>query len=120
MNSLINENSNKKKVVIVISSGDKQVIMPALNMALKSKRDNLYEDVKVQFFGISQKIAAEDPEVQELISELVKAGISPMACRHISDKFEVTVKLDNLGFDNVQIPIEIAKLVNEGYIPMVF
>jgi len=43
-----------------------------------------------------------------------------MACRHISDKFEVTVKLDNLGFDNVQIPIEIAKLVNEGYIPMVF
>jgi len=51
---------------------------------------------------------------------LVKAGISPMACRHISDKFEVTVKLDNLGFDNVQIPIEIAKLVNEGYIPMVF
>jgi len=42
---LINENSSKKKVVIVISSGDKQVIMPALNMALKSKRDNLYEDV---------------------------------------------------------------------------
>jgi len=74
---LINENSSKKKVVIVISSGDKQVIMPALNMALKSKRDNLYEDVKVQFFGISQKIAAEDPDVQELISELVKAGISP-------------------------------------------
>jgi len=31
--------------------------------------------LKVQFFGISQKIAAEDPEVQELISELVKAGI---------------------------------------------
>jgi len=47
---LINENSSKKKVVIVISSGDKQVIMPALNMALKSKRDNLYEDVKSAVF----------------------------------------------------------------------
>lgn len=117
---MTNDQNSKKKVVIVISSGDKQVIMPALNMALKSKRDNLYEDVKVQFFGISQKIAAEDPDVQELIGELVKAGVSPMACQHISDKFEITVKLDNLGFDNVQIPIEIAKLVNEGYIPMVF
>jgi len=53
---LINENSSKKKVVIVISSGDKQVIMPALNMALKSKRDNLYEDVKVQFLALVKRL----------------------------------------------------------------
>jgi len=53
---LINENRNKKKVVIVISSGDKQVIMPALNMALKSKRDNLYEDVKVQFLALVKRL----------------------------------------------------------------
>ncbi|WP_018962719.1 hypothetical protein [Coprothermobacter platensis] len=110
----------KKKVLFIISSGDKQVILPALNLAMNSKKGGLYDDVKVHFFGISEKVAAEDEEIQQKIADLIKEGINPMACVNLSKKFDVSVKLDSMGFDQVPIGPEIAKLINDGYVPMVF
>lgn len=110
----------KKKVLIIVSSADKDVIMPALNLALNSKKAGLYEDVKLHFFGASQKVAAEDTEIQQRIAELIKEGINPVACVNLSKKFDVTVQLDDMGFNQVPIGPEIANLINDGYIPLVF
>ncbi|NPV88305.1 hypothetical protein HPY42_02085 [Coprothermobacteraceae bacterium] len=110
----------RKKVLIIISSRDKSVITAGLLMALASKRQGLYEDIKVHFFGPSQRVAVEDEEVQQYIADLIKEGINPLACEAISRQFDLTVQLHDMGFDIVQIPVEISRLVNQGYVPMVF
>ncbi len=110
----------KKKLLVIVSSGEKMKINVGLNLALNSKKNENYEDVKLFFFGPSEETVAKDAEIREFVSRLIQTGINPYACIHLSDNMAITPKLKDLGVNVVGISKEIADAVNSGYVPLVF
>lgn len=110
----------KKKLLVIVSSEEKSKISVGINLAINSKKNDSYEDVRLFFFGPSEKVVAEDKEVGEAVSELIRIGINPYACVFLSDGMEVTPRLKDLGINVVGISKEIADAINSGYVPLVF
>lgn len=111
---------SKKKVLLIVSSGDKNVISTAMVFGIVSFEAKLYEDIKVFFFGPSEKVITEDKDLQSSLSKLIKDGITPVACVNLSNAFDITPKLTKLGFNAIPVGEAIADLVNKDYVTMVF
>jgi hypothetical protein len=111
---------SKKKVLIIVSSGDKNVVSTAMVFGTISFEAKLYSDLKVFFFGPSEKLIAEDKELQANLTKLIKDGITPVACVNVSNAFDITPKLTTLGLNTIPVGKAIADLVNDDYVPMVF
>ncbi len=111
---------SKKKVLVIISSGDKNVISTAVTFGIVSFEAKLYDDLKVFFFGPSEKVITEDKDLQSSLSKLIKDGITPVACVNLGNAFDITPKLTTLGFNVIPVGKAIADLVNQDYATMVF
>ncbi|MGC8611481.1 MAG: hypothetical protein ACP5F2_02800 [Athalassotoga sp.] len=109
-----------KKVLMIISNGDKNVISAAMTFAAVSFENKLYSDLKVFFFGPSEKVISEDKDLQASLSKLIKDGITPVACVNVGNAFNITPKLNALGFNMMPVGKAIADLVNQDYVTMVF
>ncbi len=79
-----------------------------------------YEDVKLFFFGPSEKVVTEDKEIKDAISNIIKLGVNPYACVNVANAMGVTLKLKEAGFNVLGIGKGIADSVNAGYVPIVF
>ncbi len=109
-----------KKVLMIISNGDKNVISAAMTLATVSFESKLYSDLKVFFFGPSENVISEDKDLQSGLSKLIKAGITPVACVNVGNAFNITPKLNALGFNTMPVGKAIADLVNQDYVTMIF
>ena len=68
------------KVFVVLSSADREVALEVgLVYPLNAAKNKWMDEVKVIFFGPSEKVAAYDLEVQQRIRELHEAGVDVMA-----------------------------------------
>ena len=109
------------KVFVILSSGDREVALEVglvypLNAATKGWMD----EVKVIIFGPSEKIAANDTEVQAKLKELMKAGIEVMACKWCADRMNITGKLEEVGIKVVYVGSIISDLLKDGWAPLTF
>lgn len=111
---------SKKRVLMIISSEDKNVVSSAMALATVSFESKLYEDIKVFFFGPSEKLVAEDKDVQASLSKLIKDGITPVACANLGKAFDISPKLTALGFNVIPVGAAVADLINQDYATIVF
>lgn len=107
------------KVIVVISTDEKEKALTGLLYATNALKKNWLEDVKVFFFGPFEKLVAQDKEVQEKVNELQKYS-TPSACKFISDNDQITVSLETLGYEVDYIGVTISEFIKKGYVPMVF
>ena len=69
------------KVFVMLSSADREVALEVgLVYPLNAKKKGWMEEVKVIIFGPSEKVAANDAEVQARLKECREAGVEVMAC----------------------------------------
>ena len=109
------------KVFVILSSGDREVALEVglvypLNAAIKGWMD----EVKVIIFGPSEKIAANDAEVQAKLKELQAAGIEVMACKWCADRMNITDKLEAAGIKVVYVGSIISDLLKDGWSSLTF
>lgn len=90
----------KEKLVVVWSSGDKEV---AVNMAfmytLNAKKKGWFEDITFIVWGPSSKLLSDDVELQESLKEMREEGVRLEACLRCAENYGVVEKLKNLGID---------------------
>ena len=110
----------KQKILVIVSTENKEKALGALVFAQNSIKNGRFEDTKLILFGPSEKLVAEDPALQGIVSDIVSMKGEPVACKFISDMHDISSKLTSIGFKIEYVGDPIGRLINEGYLPMVF
>ena len=107
------------KVVVIISTGEKEKAMTGLMYARNSKERGWMEEVKVIFFGPSENLLVKDEDIQEMAMQIGQ-NEKPMACKFLSDRDGISENIESLGVDVEYVGTIISDLIKDGYVPMVF
>ena len=109
------------KVFALVSSSDREVALEVgLVYPLNAAKNRCMEEVKVIFFGPSEKLAANDTEVQGKIKELLDTGVEVLACKWCSDRMGTTEKLEAIGVKVVYVGSIISDLLKDGWASLTF
>lgn len=109
----------ESKVLIVLSTGEKEKALTGLLYATNAMRNGWLSDVRLCFFGPFEKLLAEDEELQEWV-RLASNYQKPVACKYIAENHGVQDKLTELGLDVEYVGEMVSNSIKEGYVPMVF
>jgi len=89
---------NKDKLVILWTSGDREVALKMVFMyTLNAKLKGLWKDITLIAWGPSSKLLSEDTELQAYFQKIKGAGVEMLACRACADEYGVTETLERLG-----------------------
>ena len=107
------------KVVVIISSGEKEKALTGIRYAFNAQKNKWLDDVKVFFFGPFEDLVCEDEEVADFASQLLEYE-TPIACKRLSDNAGISGKLEDLGVNVDYVGSLISGYLSEGYVPLVF
>lgn len=108
------------KVVVVISSEDEKFDV-ALTFAYRSYVNKRFSDIKVLFFGPSQKrLAKLDGDNLKMLQELIQAGVVDSACVRYAENWGLSEEITKRGVRLAPFGERLATLLNEGYTPITF
>jgi hypothetical protein len=95
------------KLLIIIATGDKAKALTGL----------MY--VKVVYFGPSERLMVEDADVASAAIEVASLG-EAFACKAISDRENISEKIDEMGVKVENVGAIISDYIKQGYVPMVW
>ncbi len=107
------------KVLVIVATGDREKALAGLMYARNVLRYKWLEDVRVVFFGPSERLAAIDDEIGWFIKEIA-AKRDCYACKAISEKDGVSAKLEEKGMKVEYVGAILSNAIKEGYTPMVW
>ena len=111
------------KVVFIIQSSDPDLVFYGLLMAHRSIKNQWLDEVKIVFWGPSEKVIAELPDdspQRKLVKEIMAMGGKSAriwCCKACSDKYGVTEKLEKLGFEVFHVGNTTSYLIKLGFRP---
>ena len=89
-----------EKLVVVWSSGDREVALKMVFMYTRNARKRgWFDDVTFVIWGPSAQLLAADAEIQAGVAEMKNEGVRLEACRACADGYGVSADLDSLGVD---------------------
>ena len=92
------EISNKDKLVVVWTSGDKEVAMKMVFMyTYNAQKYGWWDDITLLVWGPSSKLLSEDQELQDYVKKMKDEGVNLLACKGCADMYEVSGKLEQIG-----------------------
>ena len=107
------------KVLLVIATGDKEKALTGLMYAKNAINRRWLEDVKVVYFGPSERLMYSDLEVADAAIEVVGMGES-FACKAISDREAIRESIHGMGVKVEYVGTIISDYIKKGYVPMVW
>jgi hypothetical protein len=103
------------RVLTLIMSGDERADL-GVRFAYRSVEDKRFEDLKVIFFGPSQKrILSYEGEMRRMIEELRRRGAIDAACINVAKSLGIEKSLEDLGLNLVPVGNRIAYFLEKGY-----
>lgn len=104
-----------QKVLFLITSGDDKFEL-GFRMSYNSYKYKRFEDVKVIFFGPSQKRLIElTDEFKMMFEEMLKEKVIDSACIGVAERMNLKPQLERLGLNLVPVGERVAYYVNQGY-----
>jgi hypothetical protein len=89
---------NKDKLVVVWTSGDKEVAMKMVFMyTFNAKKFEWWDDITLLVWGPSSKLLSEDKELQDYVKTMLDSGIYVLACKGCADLYEISDELEQIG-----------------------
>ncbi len=107
-----------EKMLVLITSGleNRDKLLIGMRFAMNSARKKTLEDVKVVFFGPSEKaVAGDDEEVRQLYSKLVEHGVTSIACNGYAASNDLSEGIAKLGIKLENVSDTIPGFINNGY-----
>ncbi|AGE71016.1 DsrE family protein [Sulfolobus acidocaldarius] len=103
------------KVLFLIMSGDEKFEL-AMRMAYNSAKNKRYEDVKVIYFGPSQKRLTQlQGDLKDMFQEMLQNKLVDSACIGVAERMNLVPDLKNMGVNLVPVGERVAHYVNNGY-----
>jgi len=107
------------KLLVIIATGDREKALTALMYAKNTIKYGWLSDVKVIFFGPSENLLVSDTDVTASATELANLS-HPLACQFLSDRDNISERIERIGIEVDYVGTIIADLLKEGYSPMVW
>ncbi len=108
------EMNEADKLVVVWTSGDKEVAMKMVFMyTYNAKKQAWWDDVTLLVWGPSSKLLSEDKELQDYVKKMQDCGVFVMACKACADQYGVANKLTDLGITVKYAGQDLTKFIKE-------
>lgn len=112
-------------LLVIIASGEEapDKALTGMMYAVNAKKNKWIENVSLIFFGPSEKFIAKaesDSRASQLLKTAIELGITPVACKAISDGNELTASLQNLGFEVEYVGLTISSYIKKDYQVLTF
>jgi len=108
-------NQNSDKLVIIWTSGDKEVaINMAFMYALNSKLKDWWKEVTLVIWGPSAKLLVSDDELMAYLKKMLDAGVIVEACKACTDKYGVSEQLVSLGVKVIYMGVPLTNYLKDG------
>jgi len=97
-NAMESKIDGKEKLVVVWTSGDKEVALKMVFMyTYNAKKQGWWKDITLLVWGPSAKLLSEDQELQDYIKKMDEIGVNLLACKACADMYGISDKLTELG-----------------------
>lgn len=96
------------KLAVVWTEADREVATNMVMMyALNAKRRGWWDDVTLIVWGPSQKLLAQDDDLQKRLREMKELGVKVEACKACADDYGLTDELEAFGLtvDYMGVPL---------------
>jgi hypothetical protein len=109
--------SNKDKLVVVWTSGDKEVAMKMVFMyTFNAKKHGWWEDITLLVWGPSAKLLTEDEDLQNYVKEMLDIGIHVLACKGCADLYGIADKLEDIGVTVKYTGVDLTNFIKERHV----
>jgi hypothetical protein len=104
------------KLLVIWSSADREVALYNVFMYThNAKLRGWWETVRLLLWGPSDRVLAEDPELQEQVKALQADGVEVIACKACSDRLGTTEALEALGIEVFYVGASLTEMLKEGW-----
>ena len=111
------EVSDKEKLVVVWTSGDKEVAMKMVFMyTYNAKKNNWWKDITLLVWGPSSKLLSEDKELQNYVKNMLDEDINVLACKACADMYEVSDDLEKIGVTVKYTGTDLTEFIKERHV----
>jgi len=87
-------------LLMMWTSGDREVALKMVFMyATNARKHGWWEEVTLLVWGPSQKLLAEDRELQDQLRTLLELDVRAVACKTCADAYDLTEALEALGVE---------------------
>ncbi len=108
------------KILLIVVSGDDKADL-AIRFAYNSLLNERFEDIKIVFFGPSQKrILTYEGELKNMLNELRKRGVVDSACVNVAKSLGIDKSLEEQGLNLAPAGARISYFLDKGYVPITF
>ena len=119
--SLMGEKTDPSKLLVVWTSGDRDV---ALNMvfmyAYNAKKNSWWENIRFLIWGPSSKLLSEDKELQQELQKMKEVGIEILACKACADRYGVSEALQGMGIEVKYMGVGLTEMLKGGWTTLTF
>ena len=109
-----------EKLLVIISTSEVEKARTGVLYTINAKRNEWINDIKLIFFGPSEKLLLEDDVIKQYVEEFILMEEKVVACKFIADRGKVNEKLTSLGVEVEYVGEMISNYIKNGYIPMVW
>lgn len=107
----------KDKLVVVWTSGDKEVAMNMVFMyTYNAMKQGWWKDVTLLVWGPSQKLLAADKELQDYVGKMKEVGVEVLACKACADICSVSGELEDLGVHVKYTGMDLTNFIKERHV----
>ena len=111
------EISNKDKLVVVWTSGDKEVAMKMVFMyTFNAKKYEWWKDITLLVWGPSAKLLTEDEDLQNYVKEMLDIDINVLACKGCADLYGISEKLEEIGVTVKYTGTDLTNFIKERHV----
>ena len=105
------------KLIIIVTQAEENAIWTGLFTAINCTRNAFMDDIRLVLWGPSEKVIAENPELQKMIREHLSLGKPVWACKTCSDRYGVTKAMEALGCNVDYMGAVVTGWLKEGFVP---
>ena len=112
----VEQESETTKRGVVWTSGDREVALKMVFMyTFNAKRAGWFDEVQFVVWGPSEKLLAEDEELQEYVGRMKEAGVEVVACRACADMYGVASDLEECGVDVKYMGVPLTDMIKSDW-----
>ena len=111
------EMNEEDKLVVVWTSGDKEVAMKMVFMyTFNAKKYEWWDDITLLVWGPSAKLLTEDKELQDYVKKMKDIGVNLLACKGCADMYEVSDELEAIGVTVRYTGVDLTNFIKERHV----
>ena len=112
-------------LLVIISSGAEapEKAMTGMMYAINARKHNWLEEVRLMFFGPSEEMIAKakpDSQLGQMLKQALDLGLTPVACKAISDGNNITTELNGLGIETEYVGTVLSSYIKKDYQVLTF